>query len=217
MYAYPAQARINRRLPKNVIYQNAKPSTAVKSLFVSQVREIVWQYKLSKETVNLAPKGGYTEIQVFDIMLKEPDLDRKVCSTIDNAIPYPIFFRLHFENRVKSIAAYKRPGLANDGKWVTGIYFEDNWKDTETQGLNLPVALDMRSLYEQMLAGYIDLARRPGETMLALLERVQLARKKQREVEFFKKKITREKQFHRKVDFNARIRLLEAELAALAQ
>ena len=46
MYAYPEKAAFNKVLPKNLIYKQARPTRAVKDLFVSQVKEIVWKYKL---------------------------------------------------------------------------------------------------------------------------------------------------------------------------
>ena len=53
LFDYPKSAAFGRVLPKNKIYEHASPSTAVKDLFVRQVEQIVWQYKLAPETVNL--------------------------------------------------------------------------------------------------------------------------------------------------------------------
>ena len=53
MFAYPKQAEVNRVVPKIKIYAHAKPSKRVKELFVSEVGEILWKYKLSPETINL--------------------------------------------------------------------------------------------------------------------------------------------------------------------
>ena len=46
-------AAFGRILPKNKIYEHAHPSTALKELFVRQVDQIVWKYKLAHETINL--------------------------------------------------------------------------------------------------------------------------------------------------------------------
>ena len=94
MFIYPAKAEFNRTRPKVKIYANAKPAKSVKAKFVSQVSEIVWKYKLSPETTNLAARGGFSEIQVFEITLKAQELDIEVLMAIDKAIPYPILYRL---------------------------------------------------------------------------------------------------------------------------
>ncbi|MBI5552598.1 MAG: DUF4391 domain-containing protein [Desulfobacterales bacterium] len=215
MYAYPPQARVDRRLPKSVIYKNAKPSKPVKDLFASQVIDIVWKYKLAQETINLPPKEGYTEIQIFDIMLKGPRLDPKILATIDKAIPYSLFFRLHLEDRIKRVAAFKRPNQSGERHWVVGAYFESGWRSAAAPESTLPLALDLRSLYEQMLLPYIDLPRRSDETLAALVERHQRIRNKQRQLKALKTQMGKEKQFNRKVELNALVRELEDELRLL--
>src|SRR6202035_2595117 len=94
MFAYPKQAEVNRVVPKNKIYAHAKPSKRVRELFVSEVDEILWRYKLSPETTNLPARDGITEIEVFEIALKNSELDDAVLQAIDRAIPFPLFFQL---------------------------------------------------------------------------------------------------------------------------
>lgn len=215
MFIYPAKAEFNRVLPKIKIYTNSKPSKSVKAKFVSQISEIVWKYKLSPETTNLAARGGFTEIQVFEITLKGPDLATDVLMTIDKAIPYPIFYRLLHEGLVKRVAAYKRPAADSSGKWLTGTYFETDWKDTTAPAMLLPVALNLKALYEQMLLAYIDLPPRSDEKLDVLVERVRMIRKCRRDLRALEEKMKSEKQFNRKVGLNAHVRDLNAQLAIL--
>lgn len=215
MYAYPAKTEFNRVLPKIKIYANAKPSKRVKALFVSQVGEIVWKYKLFRDTINLPPRDGYTEIQVFEIRLKEAELAPEVLRVIDRAIPYPIFYRLRSDGLVKLVAAYKRPAADGSSKWVLGTYFETGWLDAAESVVPLPVALDIKSLYEQMLSAYIDLPPRSGESLEELVARVESIRKYRREIQALESKLNKEKQFNRKVELNAQVRELSSELTEL--
>ena len=89
LFHYPKQAAFERVLPKNKIYVHAKPSSALRKQFVRQVDKIVWQYKLSPETVNLPARPGVPEIQIFAIALKTPELSEDVLRCIDQAIPFP--------------------------------------------------------------------------------------------------------------------------------
>jgi len=215
VFIYPAKAEFNRVLPKVKIYTNAKPSKSVKAKFVSQISEIVWKYKLSPETTNLATRDGFTEIQVFEITLKEPELDSDVLVAIDKAIPYPILYRLLYEGRIKRVAAYKRPAADSSGKWMTETYFETDWTDDVVPVKPLPVALDMKTLYEQMLFAYIDLAPLDGENLDVLMERVRMIRKCQRDLRVLETKMKSEKQFNRKVEFNAQVREIQERLRSL--
>jgi hypothetical protein len=212
VYAYPEKAAFNKVLPKNLIYKQARPSKKVKDLFVSQVKEIVWRYKLSPDTVNLPKKGDYTEIQIFEIQQKGEELAPSVLETIDKAIPYPIIFRLCHEGRVKAVAAYKRPAADGTKNWVVDGLFETVWRQ-DNQGVEpLPLALNIKSLYEQMMIPIIGSPPRNGESFSDLVRRLDLARKKERELQLLEGRLHKEKQFDRKVAINAEIRTLTAEL-----
>jgi hypothetical protein len=77
------------------------------------------------------------------------------------------------------------------------------------------VALDLKALYEQMLFAYIDLPPRSGENLDVLVERVRMIRKCRRDLRALKANMNSEKQFNRRVEFNAQVRGLNAQLAVL--
>jgi hypothetical protein len=215
VFSYPTKAAFNRVLPKTKLYANAKPSKSVKEKFVSQISEIVWKYKLSPDTTNLPARDGYTEIQTFEIVLKEPELDTDVLAVIDKAIPYPIFFSLRYQDRAKSVAAFKRPAVDGSGAWIVEEYFETDWSDVAAPATPLPVVLDLKALYEQMLLAHIDQPRRNGETLELLVARVRLIGKCRRELQALNAKLNSEKQFNRKVELNAKVREMQGRLEAL--
>ena len=94
LFNYPRSAKFGRVLPKSKIYEHAKPGAAVKNLFVSQVEQIVWQYKLAPETINLKQSRAVPEIQIFRLALKTAELKHEVLRCIDKAIQFPIIFRI---------------------------------------------------------------------------------------------------------------------------
>lgn len=215
MFAYPAKAAFNRVLPKTKIYANAKLPKTIKDKFVSHISEIVWKYKLSPDTANLPARDSFTEIEIFEIKLKEPELGTEVLGIIDKAIPYPIFFRLSYEGRVKGVAAFKRPAADGSDIWVIEEYFETEWSDVTAPAMSLPVVLDLKALYEQMLFAYIDLPPRTGEALEALVERVRQIRKYSRELRALEAKMNSERQFNRKVELNAKVREIQGMLNLL--
>ena len=212
MFAYPEKAAFNKVLPKNLIYKQARPTKKVKDLFVAQVQEMVWKYKLSPDTVNLPKKGGYSEIQVFEVQLKTDELDPAVLATIDKAIPYPIIFRLFRDGQVKIVSAYKRPAADGTKNWVVDGQFATKWVKGGARAKPLPVALDMKSLYEQMMLPIVGNQPRKDESLSEMVQRLDLVRKKERELQILESRLRKEKQFNRKVEINAEIRTLSAEL-----
>jgi hypothetical protein len=215
LFHYPKQAAFERPLPKNKIYEHAKPSSSVREQFVRQVDKIVWQYKLAPETVNLPAKPSVPEIQIFTIELKTPELSEDVLRCIDQAIPFPIFYQLTFEDRIKAKAAYKRPSDADASKWVVDDYFETDWQLSDTERDELPVTLDLAGLYEQMLRRLMPLPPRAGETLKAQVERLGQIRSKQNECRKMETRLQKEQQFNRKVELNAQLRNIKKQLETL--
>jgi len=216
MFVYPAKAAFGRPLPKSKIYAFAKPSRQVKDLFVAQVAEIVWKYKISPETVNIPAGRGVPEIEIFGISQKTPEIDARILLTIDKAIRFPIFFELKYGDRIRHVATFKRPSEAAASQWVIDDYFETDWLDAAAaQPRKLPVALNLDTLYEQMVRAYIDIPSRPHESLRDQVARVADLRTRQRELHRLEACLNRERQFSRKVTLNQEVRKLKGEVTRL--
>lgn len=225
LFAYPKQAAFGRVLPKNKIYEHSGANTRLKELFVEQVEQIVWQYKLAPETINLPARPGVPEIQVFSIQLKSTELHEDVLRCIDGAVQFPILFELNQglgdQAKTQVVAAYKRPsmssGEADTSRWVLSSYFTSNWMPAATARTAMPLALDMAHLYAVLLQGLMPLPARPQEALPDWISRIEQAASKRREVEKTQARLTKEKQFNRKVEINATLRQLKSELEQLSR
>lgn len=216
LVSFPAQARVARVVPKSKIYEHGPVTTALRDKFVAQVEQITWAYKLAPETINLPARSGVAEIQVFDIVQKAAELDEDVLRAIDRAIPLPIIFQLHHEQRTRMVAAFKRPGEADAGKWVIDGYFAGSWLPADSPRQSLPVALDLHGLYEQLLRSLLPLPARPGESLPEQLQRLNRLRSLQSEHAKLDARLHKEKQFNRKVALNAQLREIQNEIADLS-
>jgi hypothetical protein len=221
LIAYPQQAAFGRVLPKNKIYEHSGANTRLKDLFVEQAEQIVWQYKLAPETINLSARPGVPEIQIFSIQLKSTELHEDVLRCIDSAVQYPILFELcqgqGEQAKTQLVAAYKRPSETDDSRWVLSSYFSSDWIPAATARTAMPLALDMAHLYSALLRGLMPLPARPQEALSDWVARVELAVRKRREIEKIQAKLTKEKQFNRKVEINATLRQLKTELEQLSR
>ncbi|MFO1177054.1 MAG: DUF4391 domain-containing protein [Ottowia sp.] len=215
--AYPAQAAFGRPLPKSKVYEHSGANTRLKDLFVRQVEQIVWAFKLAPETIRLPARPGVPEIQIFSLQLKTPELHRDVLRCIDGAIPFPILFELAFEGRTQVVAAYKRPNESDASRWVLSDYFSTDWLPVGSERTAMPVALHLGGLYEQLLHRLISLPPRPQETLAELVARVEQVQAKQRELDKATARLEKEKQFNRKVEINASVRRLKTEFEALTK
>ena len=215
MFAYPKKAEFNRVVPKTKIYAHAKPSKWIKELFVAQVGEILWKYKLAPETINLPARNGINEIQIFEIAVKTPDLDTTVLEVIDKAIPFPLVFQLTHDGQIRFAASYKRRSEADVSKWVIEATFQTVPQPIDAERPPLPVARDLAGLYERILRRHIPLSPRAGEGIAEHVARYSVLEAKQEARRQLEGRLAQEKQFNRRVELNAQLRVLTAELATL--
>jgi len=212
VFSYPKQSEFNRVVPKTKIYAHARISKRVKELFVSQVGQIIWKYKLSPETINLPARNGIREIQVFDVHLKTSEIDDAVLVTIDKAIPFPLVFQLIYGEAMHSEVSFKRPSEVNLSKWVIEARFRSGPHPLKMNNNELPVALDLASLYEQIIRRHIPIPAREGESLADHVSRFASLEAKQQARQQLEARLPKEKQFNRKVEMNAATRSLMAEI-----
>ncbi|EGV16442.1 DUF4391 domain-containing protein [Thiocapsa marina] len=239
LYAWPDAAAYGRVIPKAKIYEHAGASRALKEGFVREVELIIWSHKLAPETINLAATDAVAEIQIFRIAQKTAVLDRDLLRAIDKAIPFPLIFELSHGSRIKLVAAWKRRSGADRARWVVGDYFEADWLLEKVPRAPLPVAMNLGALYERLLSPLVErqTARlMPGATsgvaevpqgyanpetqaepmsLEARIAQAEAIEAKAREVEGIKARLSREKQFNRRVAINAELRAAKLELERL--
>jgi hypothetical protein len=113
------------------------------------------------------------------------------------------------------VAAHKRPSAAEAGKWVIDGYFAGEWQPAAAERRALPIALDLLSLYEQLLRSLLSQAARPGESLPEQVERLTQLRSLQSEYKKLEARLRKEKQFNRKVALNAELRTIGATMENL--
>lgn len=217
MVVYPERAAVNEPVAKAKIYAKGNVTARVKQLFVSQVDEIIWKFKLAPETINLPAGAGVPEIQVFAIRQKREELSVEVLKCIDRVVKFPIIFELGFGDKVREVACYKRPNATDSKLWVLSDYFEGEWREPGSHEVAMPLALDLAGLYGQLLFRLMPVSARPQESLAELVGRVEQVRAKRREVEKTAVRLEAEKQFNRRVEINATLRQLKNELKQLTR
>lgn len=214
-FDYPKSAAFGRVVPKTKIYEHAGANTALKDLFVREVDQIVWRFKLAPETTNLDATTAVTEIQVFGMSLKTGKLDEAVLRAIDKAIPFPLIFELTWRGKRRVTAAFKRPSEGDGSKWVISEYFATDWMPEDTPRQPLPVALDLGALYDRLLTAMMPASAQISEDIQTRVARMEAIRAKTRDMERIKTRLAREKQFNKRVAINAELRAAKQDLKQL--
>jgi hypothetical protein len=95
-------------------------------------------------------------------------------------------------------------------------YFAGGWLPADSTRQPLPVVLDLRRLYEQLLRCLLPKSARPGESLPEQMERLDRLRSLHSEHAKLDARLHKEKQFNRKVVLNALLREIQNEIAELS-
>ena len=205
----PKQTQVNKSIPKNAFdsYINSKQ----KKLFVDIIERIRWTNKLSVETINLEGKE-ISEIQIFEVALRQKDNIEKLLEIIDKSIPYHIIFVLNFEDQVKISVAQKHLHPTNENNTVIVWTFKSEWlnKDLIKYQLNLKGTLD--SVIKDFCIQLSGKKENVDLSLNELVEKESQIEKLEKKINKLKSQIKRTKQFNRKVELNALLRQSEMEL-----
>ncbi len=241
-WKFPEAAKFGRVIPKEKLYSQAGANAELKQLFVEQVAQIKWTFKLAESTINLAKTEQVHELEVIQIKLKSQTLDETILTAIDKAIPHPTLFMLTrevntTEHEIAYQAAHKLKTItqSNKEKWQQSAYLKSQWLVPSSQHPEpLPAATSLASLYTQLLEALMPLGfqgaknlqepksvyqhskpqqkRRSLEDKLADLAAIEALNK---QIEQTKARRDKEKQFNRKRELNDQFKALKKQLAEL--
>ncbi|MCK7610268.1 DUF4391 domain-containing protein [Acinetobacter portensis] len=221
LYKFPQQAKVDRLIPKNKFYEQGKANTKIEQLFVDQVENIRWAYKLASSTIHLQDQEDLKEIQIFRVKSRVEDLDVSILSFIDKLILTPIIFEVVYQDKVKVVASYKRLNQADKTKAVIGQYYASEWLEDHDR-VELPLYLKLADLYEHFIAQILPITSSEDSgdddesvSIELQLQKAQQLESLQKQLDKLKSKLRTEKQFNRKVELNKHIHALESDLNKL--
>ena len=221
LYKFPQQAKLDRLIPKNKFYEQGKANTKIEQLFVDQVENIRWAYKLASSTIHLQDQEDLKEIQIFRVKSRVEDLDVSILSFIDKLILTPIVFEVVYQDKVKVVATYKRLNQADKTKAVIGQYYASEWLEDHDR-VELPLYLKLADLYEHFIAQILPITSSEDSgdddesvSIELKLQKAQQLESLQKQLDKLKSKLRTEKQFNRKVELNKHIHALESDLNKL--
>lgn len=146
---FPNSTIFNKRLSKELFYENLSISTSIKKLFIKQVNAIYWQNKLSVDTINLTAGNKVIEIEIFRVILNQNEIDEAVLKILDKGIPYHIVFILEFNKKIKLCTAYKDVSTTGVCSIVSKYYYTE-WTDEDNLQLNIS-GLSLDSVYDDFV------------------------------------------------------------------
>jgi len=216
MIELPQGTAFNRRIPKQKFYENLSVTAELKRIFVEQIKVIYWRNKISTTTVNIAAGETVSEIEVIEIRLNQPSLDKRVLQLIDREIPYHILFLLMYKEQVQAWIGYKEQSQGGTAAFKPGTYYNTEWLSANELPLRLD-GLNMDSVYEGFIRQIAKerLEDKTGGDLKDAVARDERRQKLQKEIAALENKVRREKQFNKQVALNGELKRLRKELEGL--
>ena len=209
MLGFPRTTDFNKRIPKEKFYENLTVSPDLKKCFVDQIKAIYWKNKIAPSTTNLAPGNTVSEIEVFEIRLKEKALDEKVLRQIDKEIPYHILFLLEYEGKHQAWVSYKEATANNAFK--VNQYYHTDWLSEEDLHLKLD-GLNMDAVWDNFIIQVGQFEVEQGKSVAEQIETDLLKAKLVKEINKLEKQARSEKQPSKKFQLAQQINKLKKEL-----
>lgn len=122
----PSSTKVNRFISKEKFYTKTSVSSQLRQRFTDEIEKIRWTNKISPDTLNIT-SGEYSELQVFEIILKSSEISTGLLKHIDTFIPYPILYVLKKSDLQKAVISFKEQGIKNENQMKVDTYFETPW------------------------------------------------------------------------------------------
>ena len=199
MLGLPRSTEVNRRVAKEKLYQNATLTPQTREMIKDQIDSVFWRNKLADSTMAISAGETVAEIQIFEIQLRQRELDKRVLPAIAKAIPYKILFILVFGDEAQL--------------WIeaSGTFYNTDWQPLggftlKFEGLNLDAVYE--NLARQISGGRLGT---DGDIEEAV-DRDKQRQRLERDIVALEKKLLREKQFNKQVELNGELKRLCAKL-----
>jgi len=213
MLNFPRSTVFNKRIPKQKFYEHLNVTSNVEKQFVKEIDTIYWKNKLSPETLNISAGKNVTEIEAFEIALKEQSISNNVIQVIDREIPYHIIFILRYMDLGQIWISFKEDSKSREGKFTVNSYYKTDWSKYDELSLNIE-GLDLDKIYENFILQVAD-GKLKVENGSGIKEAVSKA-KEQEKLEVYIKsletKIRNEKQYNQQVKLMGELRKAKVQL-----
>lgn len=124
---YPPACKIDRVIFKKMFHDAGDLSKADKVLLTDSVDKVTWAYNLRRDNTMIPPYQDevrkYEEVQVMQVLLRQPKGIRRLAEIIMRAIPYPMLLVFEYQDRMAVVLAHQRNSLADSDKNT----LEDLW------------------------------------------------------------------------------------------
>jgi hypothetical protein len=191
-FKLPKESIVDRYVAKNKFYEKANLNSKIQKQFVDKIKKITWKYKIAENTVGISKTENVTEIQIFEIELKEPVIPKKLLHIIDKSIPYQILYRFTYNQDIAYGITLK------DNRTVENYYFSEWNEDIDFDF----TGIDLEKVYQKLVKAFISNTAQKEKTFKEAISIDKKIKELKKDINQLEKKIKKEKHFNKKVEYN---------------
>lgn len=213
IFNLPIECKIDKNIPKEVIYKNAEANDKLKRVFIDTVEKIRFIYLLNFSNSNIqsyiSDNERFEEIDFIKIILKEKGKENIISKLFHQLIPKSTVIILEFKNEILISVSDKR---IDKEKLILEEIFNTNWVDIENKILD---ELDYKKLnstnlklfYENIIekVRIINLSRELNYKNSIESENVDLLEELNKEIEELKLLRKKETQINRVAEIQTKL------------
>ena len=213
IFNLPNECKIDKNIPKEVIYKNAEANEKLKRIFIDTVEKIRFMYLLNFSNSNIqsyiSDNERFEEIDFIKIILKEKGKENIISKLFHQLIPKSTVIILEFKNEILISVSDKR---IDKEKLILEEIFNTNWIDIENKILD---ELDYKKLnstnlklfYENIIekVRIINLSRELNYKNSIESENVDLLEELNKEIEELKLLRKKETQINRVAEIQTKL------------
>ena len=136
IFNLPNECKIDKNIPKEVIYKNAEANEKLKRIFIDNVEKIRFMYLLNFSNSNIQSyindKERFEEIDFIKIILREKGKENIISELFHHLIPKSTVILLEFKNEILISTSNKR---IDKERIIIEEVFNSNWIDVENKML----------------------------------------------------------------------------------
>ena len=137
IFNLPKECKIDKNIPKEIIYKNAEADEKLKRIFIDNVEKIRFMYLLNFSNSNIQnyinDRERFEEIDFIKIILKEKGKENIISKLFHQLIPKSTVIILEFKNEILISVSDKR---VDKEKIILVEVFNSNWIDIENKILD---------------------------------------------------------------------------------
>jgi len=210
MITFPESTYFGKRIPKESFYQRVDMNASVKRSFIDDIEQIIWQNKLSANTLHVGKGTRIIEIEIFEIQLKRKEYNTKIIELLEKSIPKHLLFILSYQGNSKLLMNFKEEYEKQPGKFKIVESYQSDWLPSDKLSIQVE-GLTIDQVYDSFIrqvAG-TKLIQEEDLDIIQTIEKSQIAAKLQKKIADLEAKKKKEKQFNVQIEISNEIKRIK--------